>query len=226
MHRTDPQGARRLRRTYGGRVATMRRAQARDLPGVYRVCLLTGAAGGDATAQHADPDLPGHVWVGPYLAFPGAVALVVHDEDGVAGYAVGVPDTARFEDWLAENWLPPLRFDHPAGSGSTEADRALVARLHAWPRTDSTLLHRYPAHLHVDLLTRLQGRGWGRRLVDTVLEELGRVGAVGAHLGVDAANPGAVSFYERLGFRRLRPDATGGTVLGAALPREEGTRPG
>jgi len=200
----------------------MRRAHARDLPGVYRVCLLTGAAGRDATAEHADPDLLGHVWAGPYLVYPGAVALVVHDEDGVASYAVGVPDTSRFEDWLAEEWLPPLRFDHPADSGSTDADRALVARLHAWPRTDALLLHHYPAHLHVDLLPRLQGYGWGRRLVETVLDELTHQGAVGAHLGVDAANPGALAFYERLGFRRLASDRNGGTVLGAALPRDAG----
>ena len=204
----------------------MRRAHARDLPGVYRVCLLTGAAGGDATADHADPDLLGHVWVGPYVVYPSAVALVVHDEDGVAGYAVGVPDTARFEDWLAEEWLPPLRFDHPAGSGSTEADRALVDRLHAWPRTDTALLHHFPAHLHVDLLPRLQGRGWGRRLVESVLDELARAGAPGAHLGVDPANPGAVTFYERLGFRRVASDRHGGTVLGTDLARERGAAPG
>ena len=168
----------------------------------------------------------GIVWAGPYLVYPGAVALVVHDEDGVAGYAVGVSDTSRFEDWLAEEWLPPLRFDHPAGSGSTEADRALVARLHAWPRTDAVLLHHYPAHLHVDLLPRLQGHGWGRRLVETVLDELTHQGAVGAHLGVDAANPDAVAFYERLGFHRLAPDRHGSPVLGAALPRDTGADPG
>ncbi len=203
----------------------MRRAQTRDLPGIYRVCLLTGAAGGDATGRHADPDLLGHIWAGPYLVCPGAVAHVVHDEGGVAGYAVGVPDTARFEDWLAEEWLPPLRFDHPADSGTTDADRALVHRLHAWPRTDGSLLRRHPAHLHVDLLPRLQGRGWGRRLVETVLEELGRAGAVGAHLGVDAANPRAVAFYERLGFERLATDRHGGTVLGRRLPLERDQDP-
>ncbi len=201
----------------------MRQAHARDLPGVYRVCLLTGNAGRDATAEHADPDLLGHVWAGPYLVYPAAVALVVHDDDGIAGYAVGVPDTARFEDWLAEEWLPPLRFDHPAGSGSTEADRALVSRLHAWPRTDASLLRQHPAHLHVDLLPRLQGHGWGRRLVSTLLDELARAGAVGAHLGVDPANPGAVAFYERLGFERLTTDRHGGTVLGTALPRDGDT---
>ena len=27
----------------------------------------------------------------------------------------------------------------------------------------------YPAHLHIDLLPELQGQGWGRRLIDTLV---------------------------------------------------------
>lgn len=64
----------------------MRTATLHDLPGVYRVCRLTGHAGRDATSRHADPDLLGHLWAGPYLAFPEAVTRVIHDDQGVAGY--------------------------------------------------------------------------------------------------------------------------------------------
>src|SRR5829696_8758007 len=137
-----------------------------DLPGVYRVCLLTGAGGSDASSLHADPDLLGHVWAGPYLAFPQAVTRVLRDESGVTGYCLAVPDTAAFERWVDEVWLPPLRRRHPAGSGATAADAALVDRLHRPIHTDAAVLARHPAHLHVDLLPRLQGQGWGRRVVD------------------------------------------------------------
>ena len=184
-------------------MATSRAGTVHDLPGVYRVCLLTGRSGGDAGPLHADPDLLGHLWAGPYLVFPDAVARVVHDDDGVAGYCMGVPDTAAYEDWLEAVWLPPLRERHPAGSGSTPADRAAVVRLHDPPRTDAALLTEHPAHLHVDLLPRLQGQGWGRRVVDEVLDALAAAGAPGVHLGVDEANAGAIAFYERLGFGEL-----------------------
>ncbi len=178
----------------------MREGTLHDLPGVYRVCLLTGRAGTDASALHADPDLLGHLWAGPYLAFPDAVTRVLQDDHGIAGYCLAVPDTITFELWLDEVWLPPLREQHPLGSGSTPADRALVERLHATHRTDAVLLAEHPAHLHVDLLPRLQGQGWGRRIIDDVVGELSRGGVPGIHLGVDAANSGAPGFYERLGF--------------------------
>jgi ribosomal protein S18 acetylase RimI-like enzyme len=184
-------------------VTTMRPGALHDLPGVYRVCRRTGAGGEDASALHHDPDLLGHVWAGPYLAFPEAVTRVVADDHGVAGYCLAVPDTAAFERWVEEVWLPPLRARYPAGSGSTPADAALVDRLHHPTRTDAGLLAAHPAHLHVDLLPRLQGQGWGRRLVDAVLEGLAAAGASGVHLGVDEANTGAQAFYERLGFTTL-----------------------
>lgn len=177
-----------------------------DVPGVYRVCRLTADGGGDATALHADPDLLGHVWAGPYLAFPDAVAVVVRDAAGVAGYCLGVPDTAEFERWLEAEWLPLLRERHPAGTGTTPADRALVDRIHAWPPADPALLRAYPAHLHIDLLPRLQGRGWGRRSLEALLDGLLARGAPGVHLGVNPANTRAVAFYERLGFTEVAAD--------------------
>ena len=184
-------------------VTTMRPGTLHDLPGAYRVCRLTAAAGGDASAAHHDPDLLGHVWAGPYLVFPGAVTRALADDHGVAGYCVAVPDTEAFERWVDEVWLPPLRERHPLGSGSTPADAALVDRLHHPTRTDAGLLAAHPAHLHVDLLARLQGQGWGRRVVEAVLHGLAAAGAPGVHLGVDEANTGAHAFYERLGFTAL-----------------------
>ena len=181
----------------------MRPGTVHDLPGVYRVCLLTGAGGNDASGLHDDPDLLGHVWAGPYLAFPDAVTRVLHDDHGVAGYCLAVPDTRRHEQWLADVWLPPLRARYPPGGGSTPADAALVERLHHPTSADAALVDAHPAHLHVDLMPRLQGRGWGRRVVESVLDALATAGASGVHLGVDEANTGAQVFYERLGFTGL-----------------------
>ena len=161
-----------------------------DLPGVYRVCLLTGAAGEDASARHDDPDLLGHLWAGSYLAFPDAVTRVLHDDHGVAGYCLGVPDTVTFESWVDEVWLPPLRERHPLGSGSTPADAAVVERLHHPTPADAGLLAAHPAHLHVDLLPRLQGQGWGRRVVESVLAGLRTAGATACTWAWTRPTPG------------------------------------
>ena len=51
-----------------------------DLPALYRICLLTGDAGGDATPLYRDPDLLGHVYLGPYpIADPGLTFVVVDE---------------------------------------------------------------------------------------------------------------------------------------------------
>ncbi|MEO7421000.1 MAG: GNAT family N-acetyltransferase [Ornithinibacter sp.] len=185
--------------------ARMRPATVHDLPGVYRVCLQTGLSGGDASDAHTDPDLLGHVYAGPYVLFPDAVALVVVDAHGVSGYCVGVPDTLAFEQWCAREWWPPLRAQHPldprsVGATPSDSDAGLIRRFHHPVGTEPALAASYPAHLHIDLLPRLQGLGWGRRLMCRMLEQLAVAGAGGVHLGVAEANTGAHVFYERIDF--------------------------
>lgn len=189
----------------------MRPATVHDLPGVYRVCLQTGLSGGDASDAHADPDLLGQVYAGPYVLFPDAVALVLVDVHGVCGYCVGVPDTLAFEQWCEHEWWPPLRAQHPldarsVGATPSDSDEGLIRRFHDPVRTDAALAAAYPAHLHIDLLPRLQGLGWGRALMHRMLERLALAGAGGVHLGVAEKNTGAHVFYERIGFVEIEHD--------------------
>jgi ribosomal protein S18 acetylase RimI-like enzyme len=67
-------------------------------------------------------------------------------------------------------------------------------------------LDEFPAHLHINLLPEMQGKGWGRRLVQTLVDELRSRSIGGVHLGIDLANTGAAAFYERVGFHRLPSD--------------------
>ncbi|MCG2799011.1 MAG: GNAT family N-acetyltransferase [Cellulomonas sp.] len=178
-----------------------------DLPATYRICLLTADAGGDASDRHDDPDLLGHVWAGAYpMADPG-LCWVVTDDRGVAGYLLATADTVGFEGWCEQHWWPALRERYPLGSwsGGTDADAELVERLHHPLLTDVPAGH--PAHLHIDLLPRLQGQGMGRALIETMLGELGRRGVPGVHLGVHPANTRAKAFYAHLGFVPSAADA-------------------
>ena len=62
---------------------------------------------------------------------------------------------------------------------------------------------QYPSHLHIEVLDRAQGRGYGRRMMEMVMEKLRQRGAPGAHLGVSMMNPPAFGFYQKLGFQEL-----------------------
>ena len=58
----------------------------------------------------------------------------------------------------------------------------------------------WPAHLHIDLLPRAQGRGWGRRMLEQQMAALRATGAPGVHLCVAPGNTRAQVFYRKLGF--------------------------
>ncbi len=171
---------------------------------LYDICLLTGDSGEDASALHRDPDLLGAVYVGPYLRLAPEHALVGVDDEGVAGYVLGAPDTRAFEAECERSWWPPLRARYPVGSFADDTpDDRIVRLIHAPPAASQDVVERYPAHLHIDLLPRFQGRGNGRRLMTALLDGLAAAGAPGVHLGVGTANQRAIGFYRRMGFTEV-----------------------
>jgi GNAT superfamily N-acetyltransferase len=181
-----------------------------DLPGAYRVCLLAGDVGRDAGSLYRDPDLLGHLYVGPYLTAESGTRLVVVDEEGVAGYLVSTDDTLAFEAWAETTWWPPLRRRYPYRDDDSR-DARLIRAIHAPARTPPDLAGPFPAHLHIDLVGRVRGLGLGRQLIDRLLAELRDRGVAGLHLGVDPVNANAIGFYEHLGFREVRREP--GTLL-------------
>jgi ribosomal protein S18 acetylase RimI-like enzyme len=188
-----------------------------DLPGAYRTCLLAGDAGQDATALYHDPDLLGHVYVGPYIAEGSGTQLIVTDEQGSAGYLLSTDDTLRFEAWAESSWWPPLRARYPALDDDSP-DAAMIRLIHTPERTPADVAQEYPAHLHIDLQERARGTGLGRTLIERLLAELRGRGVPGAHLGVDADNANAIGFYEHLGFREVDREP-GGLLMGLRLDR-------
>ena len=177
----------------------VRAATLADLPGAYRVCLLTGDAGRDATAMFANPDLLGHVYVGPYVVGSADLARVVVDADGVAGYLLGAADTRAFEAWAEEAWWPTLREQYPLPAGASP-DAELVRAIHHPTPAPEDVVAVYPSHLHLDLLERARGRGLGRALIEGLLIDLRARGSRGVHMNVATANENAIAFYRHLGF--------------------------
>lgn len=186
-------------------MTAIRSATIHDLPGVYRVCLQTGDSGQDGTGLYRNPDLLGHVYAGPYLLGQPDYAFVVADERGVAGYAFAAEDTRAFERWAESDWWPALREQYPPLPGDSP-DAELIGLLHAPRLAPAEILHDYPAHLHIDLLSRLHGKGYGRALIELILARLRERRAKGVHLVAAAENLNAIAFYRHLGFTTLSAD--------------------
>jgi GNAT superfamily N-acetyltransferase len=184
-------------------MVAIRRYRPADLPALYEICLKTADNGADASHLYADPKLVGEIFAAPYATLQPDCAFVAEDEDGVGAYILGAPDTRAFEARCEAEWWPALRgryadtSDVPSRQRTREQWDAYY--IHHPPPNPQACIDAAPAHLHIDLLPRLQGQGVGKRLMDAFLERVGGR----AHLGCQAPNTRAQRFYEIYGFRWL-----------------------
>ena len=185
----------------------IRPARPEDQAGAYYVCLKTGDFGRDGEAFYReDPDALGRIFVGPYLAYEPEFSLILEDAQGICGYALGALDSRAFFARYENEWRPELCRQFPAPSGEP-AQWSRVQLVYHWYHHPDYFAPEpyalYPSHLHIDLLPRAQGRGYGRQMLEQVMDKLRGRGSPGAHLGVSVANERAFGFYQRLGFREL-----------------------
>ncbi|SEF18913.1 GNAT family N-acetyltransferase [Jiangella alba] len=183
-----------------------------DRDDIARVCLRTGASGGDATGWYSDDTLLPDLAAVPYLEYAPDLALVVDDGERAAGYLIGVADTAAFIEWWRREWVPVVAARHPGpGAPTAHTPRISEELLLEVGRQPEVMrlpeLDAYPAQLHVNLLPEVQGQGLGRRLVDRFRAMLAARGVPALHLGIDPDNVGARAFYDCLGFHEL-PSST------------------
>lgn len=181
----------------------VRPAQAEDLEAIYAICLKTGDAGRDATALYRDPKLVGHIYGAPYVALGDTVSHVAADAEGVLGYAVGVTDTRAFERRLELEWWPALRRqypDMPRDNDDEMHDAIRIGTIHHPVPVPEDIVGRFPAHIHMNLLPRAQGKGVGSRLLETWLAEARSQGATSVHAGVSAVNKAGLAFWMARGF--------------------------
>jgi len=179
-----------------------------DLDALYQICLLTGDDGQDATSLFADPMLLGHFFAAPYGLFAPSLAFVLEDAQGVGGYILGALDTRAFEEQLESNWWPRLRTRYPDPAAGVPAeqwtpDQHMAHMIHHPWRIPDELAARYPSHLHIDVLPRLQAGGYGRQMTNTLTAALRDRGSRGVHLHVPRGNQRAAGFYRHLGFTEL-----------------------
>ncbi len=178
-----------------------------DREGAYHVCLKTGYHGDDGEPYfQEDPDALGRIFVEPYFRFQPDLALILEDELGVCGYALGAIDSNSFYERYEREWRPTLcmRFPDPGGGPATWTTVQLIYHFYHHPDYFCPPPYeQYPSHLHIDLLPRKHRQGFGVRMMNELMRRLQDQGSPGVHLGLDASNDRAHKFYVALGFHDL-----------------------
>jgi ribosomal protein S18 acetylase RimI-like enzyme len=192
-------------------VPSIRRFQPEDLPHLYTICLRTGDRGRDASATCSHVHLMGDYYAVPYSVHDPELCLILSDELGPCGYVLGTDATPRFLTWFNGTWLPKLRVAYRDLVPRAAAPDAWLVKMLKEDVAAPACVTEFPAHLHLDLLPRIQGRGFGRQLFSSFLELLRERGARGVHVSVARDNERACRFYEHMGMRYLGLD--GGAAL-------------
>lgn len=197
-------------------MAAIRAYRASDLDALYAICLATGDAGKDATALYRDPMLLGQLYAAPYGVLEPESCFVLEDENGAGGYIVGACDTKLFETRLESEWWPNLRarYPDPPADRKLTRDERIMRFIHHPEKTLARLSGAYPAHLHINLLPRLQGQGWGKQMIAHWCAAMKARGSRGVHLGTGERNPRAVAFYRKLGFDLIAREGRDGMIFG------------
>ena len=173
-----------------------------DRADCYEICVRTADLGDDATGLYSTDELMGDLFFGPFVDIDPTLAFVVDTGERVAGYVIGA-DTKPFIARYRAELLPAFAEKYPLGAERAPHEQNMVALGYHPERMLFDELDRYPAVLHIDLLPELQGRGFGRKLMNTLRAALAERGIRAVHLEMVSANVRAREFYDHLGFEEL-----------------------
>ena len=183
---------------------SIRSYKSADTSAVYEICLKTGNSGQDATHLFSDPLVLGHLYVGPYMKFEPQSVFILEDDQGPCGYIMGVLDSQTYYQWMHSEWLPKIRVDYkkPTGNPDTWDETEKITNLLFHP-VSQRLLPAFPSHLHIDLLSRAQGKGQGKLMMDRFIDYLRYNKISGVHLELSSKNDRAFNFYRKYGMQEL-----------------------
>lgn len=185
-------------------IENIRNAKFQDIPYLYEIALKTGNAGSDATSLFNNPYTVGYYYSTPYIHFEPQLCFVALDSNQEpSGYIVATSDTVLYNSWFNTNWLPPLKTMYKLATPKTDEEERIIKQIMKGQGQGLWEHSGYPAHLHINLLPKLQGKGLGRGLIESLLTKLSDMKVKGVHLGVDGKNKNAIGFYKALGFEIL-----------------------
>ena len=177
--------------------------QSSDLESLYKICLLTGDSGKDASKKYKDPKLLGNFYAAPYAVLEPELTFIATLDGKPSGYILGTKNSADFRKRTEEKWFPKLREKYPLPTEEDDSADANIIRLIHKGYVFKEGHIDYPAHLHINLLPITQGKGIGKKIMLTFINKLKELNVEALHLEVGKKNEGAIGFYKKMGFHEI-----------------------
>jgi len=184
----------------------------RDYDDLRRIAADTAFFGEPIEAYFEDRNLFLDAFYAYYTDFEPEHAWVACANGVVVGFLVGCVYPQRYHRALRQKIIPRvlmglIRGKYRLGPKSL---RYLAGVLGALVRGEipGADEREYPAHLHINIEAGWRGYGLGRKLIETYLEQLRRLGVRGVYLQTTNLNEAACHLYEKLGFRLLAAHQT------------------
>ncbi len=180
-------------------MATLRPARPEDLTAIAHLSHKTLLLGREGAGTFPSEALWGELFVAPYLR-GGCCSLVAEEGGQVVGYILGACAHLPLALALLAR-LPGVFLRFLLGCyGPRLPHLRYLLRLLLFPGPKAPR-KAYPAHLHIAVDPKAQGRGLGRALLTAFLDCLKAKGVRGVQLSTTRANRAARELYRNLGFR-------------------------
>lgn len=192
---------------------TIRKFVPADRPAIEDICYQTGFMGNSAENFWGHKTSFVEMWVAPYMdQEPDSLYVAVKDEK-VVGYLTGCLNTATGPnlDALMMATITKHKLFFRLGTAGF-LFRGMLDSLRDRHTANGELTHaRWPAHLHINLLSEARGTGLGSLLMNAWLEQLRQRAVPGCYLSTILENKRAVTFFEKNGFQKYgEPTRLGG----------------
>jgi ribosomal protein S18 acetylase RimI-like enzyme len=176
-----------------------------DREPVRDISYRTGFMGEPAESFWSHKESWADLWTSYYTDHEPQSLFVATIDDSVVGYLAGCMDTAAMTPSTDEIMKAVIRkywlLFRPGTAGFLY--RGMLDTIRDREQARGEFIDpRWPAHLHIDLLPVARGSGLGTALMERWLNKLKEADSPGCHLLTLLENGRALSFFEKMGFRR------------------------
>lgn len=183
----------------------IRKVQKDDEESLVDICYITG----DPFLKGVFPDVKlfGLFWCSYYVRFETENCFVAIDTNSnkVVGYILSSLDTKSYEKKFRKEFTMSIK-----NQIKNLKKRSLKAKIIAYfilhrplSRKRKKIIEKYPAHLHINILSEYQRQGIGHRLMKRLEEHLKEKNILGFHLEVGSKNIQGINFYRKFGLNQI-----------------------